>query len=59
MKIFIHKNITRLLFKNLIMEKFVECLLNLFDPPSPMEKRMERRWQIRLRKIQNEMKEKK
>ena len=41
------------------MEKFVECLLNIFDPPSPMEKRMERRWQIRLRKIQNEMKEKK
>jgi hypothetical protein len=40
------------------MEKFVECLLNIFDPPSPMEKRMERRWQIRLRKIQNEIKEK-
>lgn len=38
------------------MEKFVERLLNLFDPPSPMEKRMERRWLIKLNKIQNQMK---
>ena len=37
------------------MEKLVECILNFFDPPSQMEKRMERRWQIRLRKIENEM----
>jgi hypothetical protein len=41
------------------MGKFIECLINLFDPMSPMEKRMERRWQIKLRKIQNEMKCKK
>ena len=38
------------------MEKLVECLINLLDPPSQIEKRMERRWQIRLRKIQNQMK---
>jgi hypothetical protein len=37
------------------MGKFIECLINLLDPPSLVEKRMERRWQIRLRKIQNEM----
>jgi hypothetical protein len=37
------------------MEKFIDCLLNLFDPPTPMEKRMERRWQIRLKKIQKQM----
>ena len=41
------------------MEKFVECIINLLDPPSPMEKRMESRWQIRLRKIQNQIKCKK
>jgi len=40
------------------MVKFIECLINLLDPPSLVEKRMERRWQIRLRKIQNEMKNK-
>ena len=40
------------------MAKFIECLINLLDPPSLVEKRMERRWQIRLRKIQNEMKNK-
>ena len=44
------------LIKKYVMEKFIDCLINLFDPPSPMEKRMERRWQSRLRKIQNEMK---
>lgn len=38
------------------MAKFVECLINLLDPPSLVEKRMERRWQIRLRKIQEKMK---
>ena len=37
------------------MEKFIDCIMNLFDPPSPMEKRMERRWQIRLQKIQKQM----
>jgi len=40
------------------MIKFIEYILNLLDPPSQMEKRMERRWQCRLRKIQNEMKNK-
>jgi hypothetical protein len=39
------------------MGKLVDCLLNLLDPPSPTERRMERRWQIRLRKIQNQMKD--
>jgi hypothetical protein len=39
------------------MGKLVECLINLLDPPSLIEKRMERRWQIRLRKIQNQMKD--
>lgn len=38
------------------MEKFIDCLLNLLDRPSRMEKRMEKRWLIRLEKIQNEMK---
>jgi len=37
------------------MEKLVECILNFLDPLSQTEKRMERRWKIRLRKIQNEM----
>ena len=37
------------------MEKFIDCIMNLFDPPSPMEKRMEKRWQIRLEKIQKQM----
>jgi hypothetical protein len=37
------------------MEKFIEYILNLLDPLSQTEKRMERRWQSRLRKIQNEM----
>ena len=37
------------------MEKFIDCIINLFDPPSPMEKRMEKRWQIRLQKIQKQM----
>jgi hypothetical protein len=37
------------------MEKFIDCLLNIFDPPTLMEKRMERRWQIRLKKIQKQM----
>ena len=39
------------------MGKLVDCLLNLLDPPSLIERRMERRWQIRLRKIQNQMKD--
>jgi len=39
------------------MEKFINCLINLLDPPSPIEKRMERRWQIRLKKIQKQMKQ--
>lgn len=38
------------------MEKFIDCLINLLDPPTPMERRMERRWQIRLKKIQNKTK---
>jgi hypothetical protein len=37
------------------MAKLIEYLINLLDPPSLIEKRMERRWQIRLRKIQSEM----
>lgn len=37
------------------IDKLIERLINLFDPLSPMERRMERRWQIRLRKIQNQM----
>ena len=37
------------------MEKFIDCIMNLFDPPSRMEKRMERRWQIRLQKIQKQI----
>lgn len=39
------------------MGKLVDCILNLLDPPSPIERRMERRWQIRLRKIQNKMRD--
>jgi hypothetical protein len=37
------------------MERFIDCIINLFDPPTLMEKRMERRWQIRLEKIQKQM----
>jgi len=41
------------------MSKFVDFILNLLDPPTQIEKRLERRWQCRLKKIQNEMIEKK
>ena len=37
------------------MEKFIDCIMNLFDPPSPLEKDLEKRWQIRLQKIQKQM----
>jgi hypothetical protein len=37
------------------MERFIDCIINLLDPPTLMEKRMERRWQIRLEKIQKQM----
>ena len=29
--------------------------MNLFDPLSPLEKDLEKRWQIRLQKIQKQM----
>ena len=38
------------------MEKFVEFIINLLDPPSLTELRMERRWKSKLVKIQNKMK---
>ena len=37
------------------MAKLVDIILNIFDPPSLDELRMERRWKARLQKIQNEM----
>jgi|APGre2960657373_1045057.scaffolds.fasta_scaffold827532_1 hypothetical protein len=37
------------------MEKFIDCIMNLFDPLSPLEKDLEKRWQIRLEKIQKQM----
>ena len=40
------------------MSKFIDFIINWFDPLSIEEKRMERRWQIKLRKIQSEMKKK-
>lgn len=38
------------------MEKVVDFVINLLDPPSLIELRMERRWKSRLVKIQNKMK---
>ncbi len=37
------------------MAKLVDIILNIFDPPSLDELRMERRWKARLQKIQNEI----
>ena len=39
------------------MAKLVDIILNIFDPPSLDELRMERRWKARLQKIQNKMNE--
>jgi hypothetical protein len=41
------------------MNKLVTMFLNLIDPPSRMEQRMERRWMCRLKKIQQELIDKK
>jgi len=35
------------------MEKIYKILINIFDPPTLQEIRMERRWKARLQKIQN------
>lgn len=40
------------------MDRLVGLLLDLLDPPSPEEKRLERKWQCRLKKIQAEMQKK-
>lgn len=39
------------------MAKFIEIIINIFDPISREELRMERRWNARLQKIQNKMNE--
>lgn len=38
-----------------MIEKFIDLLLNIFDPPSRIEQRLERRWQCKLRKLKEQM----
>jgi hypothetical protein len=38
-----------------MISKFIDFILNLLDPPSQMEKRLERRWQCKLRKLEKQM----
>ena len=42
-------------FKTCNMEKFVDIILNIFDPPSREEKRMERRWNAKIRKMMEKL----